>query len=410
MTTTYKDEVVAPGDAVSKLAHKINVRSYSNNTAMRVIPMQKGNFRGPVGHLWNEDLLMEMTHGVGHDWVLCEATENDGAGGKLGFHALADTEEAFEGAPWEMIAMTADDLARSGRFPAVLSNEMNVKRITADNLHLMKALLKGFERALKKAKLVSITGETAVMKRNVTCFCDTDDPSQLIVNWGATCLGLARKDLLITGEAIKPGLVVFGFHEKGYRCNGGTKFADIIIERWGPEPEKIVEAHDARAFAEDLATPSISYARAICKMVGWCDDGTAELKKYGEPLILGLAHITGGGVWKKFQEILPAGVGADLSAMPTPPRVLLEAQRYSQGYPSEIDDAECYGTFHGGCGMLGVCKESSFKEIKRIAASFGIKATKVGVTVASRAREIGIISRFLRKSGQYVYEKDMDSK
>jgi phosphoribosylformylglycinamidine cyclo-ligase len=398
-TESYKAEVIDPGDKASKLAHAVNIRSYSNNPAVQVIPMQPGNFRGPVGHKWSGDLPYEMARGEGDDWVVCEATENDGAGQKLGFHALAGTEAAFKGAAWEIIAMTADDLARSGRFPAIICNEINVKRITPENVHLMNALLRGYGIALRRANLVSITGETAVMKYNVTCRFDTGDPSQLIANWGATCLGLARKDLLITGEGITAGMTVFGFRERGYRCNGGGKLTEIIVNTWGPEPEKIAKSHHAKAFAEALTVPSMSYARAVCEMVGWRDDGTqTELRNP----ILALAHITGGGVWNKFREILPAGIGADLHSMPPPPPVLIAAQEYSFHTPKPVTDGECYGTFHGGCGMIGVCQPDQFKTIANIGRRCGITVNKVGETIASRKREVRIKSRFLNEHGRYV--------
>lgn len=161
---------------------------------------------------------------------------------------------------------------------------------------------------------------------------------------------------------------------------------------WGQKGvQDLLQNAEAREFARALCVPSQSYARTITRLVGWTDDGMA-----GNPLakINGIAHITGGGIWGKFVELLPAGVGAYLDSMPEPAPVLQRGWELSQGTPVQKSAWRAYETTHGGCGMLLVCQPEDVSTIIAEAAKDGIKAQVVGATTASEKRETIIESRF----------------
>lgn len=397
MVDRYKNEIIDPGDEASKLGKKICYQSHRNCRAVRVIPHQKGNFRGPVGFIWRHHILEMMQQvvekkGKVYDWTLAEEVENDGAGGKPQFFTLVGTQKVFAGLGWEIICMTADDFARSGRLPCVIDNEINAKRITRENFPLFAALMEGYGKALKQARLVNITGEVAIMKHSITAFCDTGEDDQLILTWGASCIGLAYKHMLLDGKKIKPGMPVVAFLEQGYRCNGGTFFTNLILQKFGPETERIRSNPGAMEFIERLTAPSISYAKTVCRLLGWKADGGVS----PEPLarITGIAHITGGGL-AKFKEILPKGVGAELYSMPKPPHVLYQAQDFSWETDLQLSDEQAHTTLHGGCGMILVCTDvKSAEKVIKEAAKDKIKAQVIGETVESSSRNVAIISRF----------------
>ena len=387
MLDLYKKEVIDPGDKASQMAKKICSQSFGNCKAITMVPHQPENFRGPVGFVWKPHILKKMMEckidpksGEIISWTMLEEVQNDGAGSKPQFFTLVADSEIFRGLGWEIIAMTADDFARSGMFPAVIDNEINVKNITKENTPALQALFEGYGSALEESNLVNITGEIAIMSHSITAFCDTDSSKQLVLTWGASCIGLAHKDLLIDNSKIKPGMTIVGFLEDGYRCNGGTLFTNLFLEKFGPNIQDIQRNPDAIKFARKLTTPSKSYAKTITRIVGWKLDG-----KVGTPLakITGIAHITGGGVWGKFGEILPQGVGAYLDSMPKPPEVLLQAQEMSRDIPGlQLTDRQAYGTFHGGCGMMIVAEtEEDANIIIKEAEKDGIRARIVGRTV-----------------------------
>ncbi len=396
LNDNYLKEVIDPGDRASKLAKEIGFLSHSNSKAIHVIAHQPDNFRGAVGFVWQRHILEEMlryqiTEGQVTDWTMAEEVENDGAGGKPQFFTLVGTPEAFRGLGWEVITMTADDFARSGRFPVVIDNEVNVKRITEGNFPLFQAMMEGYGEALKVSRLVNITGETAIMKHSITAFCDSGSDDQLILTWGASCIGLAHRSSLIDGSGIKSGQVIIGFWEPGYRCNGGTFFTNLILHKWGPTVQDVLQSSEARDFAQALTIPSQSYARTITSLLGWQPDGQKCEPKVN---ITGIAHITGGAVWGKFGELLPAGVGANLHSMPIPANALLQGYELSQGTPYALTPYQAYSTLHGGCGMLLACEPADADIIIGHAQADGIWAQVVGETTASEDREITIVSQF----------------
>lgn len=405
MSDDYAEKVIKPNDKASRLAHEINMASHRNCPAVKIVPHEPGNFRGAVGFLWNKHVLAEMAKakydsktGEVTEWVMLEEAETDGAGGKPQLCTLVGTEEAFLLLPWEVITMTKDDFGRTGRHACIIVNEVEMPRITDANFHLVQAVFRGFGDACKEAKLVSLTGETAIMVFSVTAFCDLHADDQLVMNWGATCLGLAHRDKLLDPRRIKAGMPIVAFWDHGYRCNGGTTLDNILMYVYGPETEKILQNMEAMDFARRLAVPSISYANLLDQIIGWHDDGMVYDTKIR---IAGIAHITGGGVWGKFGEILPEGVGADLNDMMDPAQVLLDAQRLSLNTPHSVSDWKGYGTLCGGTGMMVVPEtDADARAVCELAKRAGIRAEIVGHTVASADREIVIASRFLQKPGK----------
>jgi len=380
----------------SQLAKDICFQSHKNCKAVRVIPHQRKNFRGPVGFLWQPHVLELMKSASGSNWIMCEEVENDGAGGKPQFFSLIGTPEVFRGLGWEIITMVADDFARTGRMPCIIDNEVNVKRITKENFHLFKAMMEGYGQALQISNLVNLTGEVAIMKHSITSFCDTGDDSEIHLTWGASCIGLACNHRLIDGSKIKSGMPVVGFLERGYRCNGGTFFTNVLLAKFGPEIEKIRRDPEAMKFVKMLTAPSISYARTVCRLVGWRVNGSTTINPLAD--IRGIAHITGGGMGK-FVEILPKGIGAWLNSMPDPPEVLLQGQKFSQGTEFELSDLQAHTTLHGGCGMVLVCAdEKSADKVIKEAYKDGVNAKIIGKT--DNSGKVLIKSRFL--SGETI--------
>ncbi len=399
----YMEEVIEPGDRASRLAKEICFESHKNNPAVIVVPHQPGNFRGPIGWVWQKHILKQLAdydvdeNGGVTRWTMMEEKENDGAGGKLQFHALLGDAQTFYFAGWEILAMTADDFARSGRFPVVYANDLNIKQLTQENFHLFESLMRGYGHALGGIDGVNVTGEVAIMKNSVTAFCDDRSSTMLIVNWGASCVGLAHRDKLIDGSKIAPGMVIVGFWEPGYRCNGGTKLTNITQRHF--IEGKNDGLHD---FVAKCAKPSAIYAPLLTRVNGWRRDGSVGRSIVN---VAGNAHVSGGGIWEKLGDILPEGVGAHLHSMPVPAEILREAQEISWLYPDlRLSDWYAHSTFHGGCGMLVICHTTAdAMRLIHEAKKDNYIASVVGLTTASQDNEIIIHSRF--KEGKVLSSK-----
>ncbi|KKU45967.1 MAG: hypothetical protein UX62_C0023G0003 [Microgenomates group bacterium GW2011_GWA2_46_7] len=378
---SYNKEVVEPGDRASALARVICEKSFNNCKAAKIITSSgsgKDRFRLPTGILWRHAVLERML-----EKSIYETIGNDGAGGKPQFFALVGLPATFRNLGWEIITMTADDIARNGGFPVFMVNEINAKLITKENFKLFEAMMSGYASALAVAGLANPTGEIAIMRNSITAFCDNGTPDQLIMTWGGTCIGLQSKYMVLDGSRIEHGMPIVGFYEPGYRCNGGGQFTKIIINKWGTDVEEIKRNPEAMKFIRMLTIPSQSYARMISRMLGWKPNGDMDGKRTH---IAAVAHITGGGIWGKFREILPPGVGANLYDMPRPAPVLVKAWKLAQGTHLEMTPYDFFSTFHGGCGMLVVTNDP-YGVIKE-AQKDGVRAGIVGDTMKSPLREV----------------------
>jgi phosphoribosylformylglycinamidine cyclo-ligase len=184
-------------------------------------------------------------------------------------------------------------------------------------------------------------------------------------------------------------MTIVGFKDEGYRCNGGTKFTNIILDTWG---DGYASNAEAVAFIQEVVIPSRSYANTISRLNGWNLDGSLDTP----PVKLhGVAHITGGGIWSKLVEILPEGVGAHLDSMPEPASVLLEAQQLASKTDNSMSDFECHGTFHGGCGMMIACDDVDVDRIMQEAKADGHDPYVIGKTTASPDNEVTVLSQFM---------------
>jgi len=392
MVDKYNKEIVAPGDKVSKRARDTCVKSHNNNAAIEVILRQPGNFRGAVDIAWARHILEMMLAGK-MTWNI----QNDGAGGKPQFFTMIGTKEVFRHLGWEIIVMVIDDIARSGGFPVVFSNDVNAKSVTSENVHLVDAMFDGMDDILKQSNQVNTTGEFAIMKHSVTAFCDTSAKDQLILNWAGTGVGLSHADKIIDGSATKVGMPIVGFHEPGYRCNGGTMFTELILRHWAERDIKnIWENSEAMEFIKKLTIPSRSYAKTICRVNGWLPDGNI---RDSLACLVNNAHITGGGL-EKFKEVLPSGIGARIDNMPKPASVLLGAQLLSFSFPDlRMNDKQAHTTFHGGCGWMSVCATLEDAEILiNEAVKDGIQAQIIGETIQSEESHLFVKSRFLEEA------------
>ena len=385
----YHKEIVEPGDRFSELARKVCLESHENSPAIEILRGGE-NMRAMDGFAWNKCVQEAILRGD-----IREVFQSDGAGGKPQFFTLEGTSEVFAHLAWEIITMNADDVACRGGLPVMISSSnIDVKQITRENWHLCESLLKGFGSALDTSRLVLLTGETAVMPDSITAFCDTNDPSQFILTWNATCLGLAPSRVAAK-PPMQAGMTVIGFADEGYRCNGGTKMTSIIKKLWGTDPNEIMGTSISRAFVKALVEPSRSYAQTIAGLNGWRPDGTRTERSPAD--LRAIAHVTGGGVWSKLADVLPEGIGVDLHSMPLPPWVLEKAQELADKAGEPMTDRECYGTFHGGCGLLTICDRESVGLVLHEASEDGHIPYVVGETISSETSEIVITSRFADK-------------
>lgn len=381
----YREDVIDWGDHGSQYARRVCVESFKNSPAVQIFTAGTG-FRDGVSWNFSRPVLQGMMDGTIH-----QTGESDGAGGKPQFFALMNDVTTFSQLGWEIIVMDADDVARRFGLPVMMFNQVDTRGLNERNIHLFRAMMDGYGMALHKTQLVNPTGELAIMKTCITGLWSEGHPEMLVLTWNGSCLGFVQHPSPYSLERVVPDLPLVGLLDPSYRCNGGGIFARCISKEFGETAHEIMSNGRARQLLEQLTRPSVCFAPLISRLVGWKPDGTKN-----PPLvdIRGIAHITGGGILGKLPEILPDGVGAELDSLPVPPECMLWAQDVARGSDLKNDEA-CYRAFHGGPGMILVAGSTAdAMQIIREAADAGYVARLVGYTIASRAKEMVIESRF----------------
>lgn len=407
-TDRYAEEVISPGDQASRVAKEVGFKTHDYNHALTVFPLTPGNFRGQVGLSLKPHLLRMMLDNYNSDdtpkdtWTLIEVPQNDGCGGKPQFISLVNTEEAYRRIGHDLVAMAADDL--KGACPTYMVNEINCRYINETSLPLFQAVMDGYLEALGLAGMTNPTGETAILRDQLTAFSEWSERNQLIFTWGATCHGLLHREQNLADKFITGEMPIVGFFENGYRCNGGGLLTNLALGYYG-SVHKICDSAEAMAFVDKLTTPSVIHCRMLAEVMGWQLDDATFIGPQVD--VLALAHITGGGLLK-LQEALPAGIGAHLDKMPIPPAVLLEAQEMSwhDKIPDDlrITDERAHTSLNGGCGMMAVVPDpAEAGKLIMAAKPYGIRAEIIGYTELSPDKEISVVSQFGRSNGQMIY-------
>ena len=254
----------------------------------------------------------------------------------------------------------------------------------------MAELISGAEAFLEKlralgVKIYSGGGETA----------DVGDLTGAVVV-DSCAVAVMRRDKVITGQDIKPGLAIVGlssagkatyedFENSGIGSNGLTSARHDMLCSYYAEtyPETFDKNTDKKfvycgpyrledklegsnmTVGEALLSPTRTYAPVVMKII----------KKY-PGLIKGLVHCSGGGQTK----CLRFGRGVHFvkdNLMDVPPifKAIQKASRTS--------DKEMFEVYNMGHRMEVYCKKSDAKKVVEISELFGIKAQVVGYTEKS---------------------------
>jgi len=204
-----------------------------------------------------------------------------------------------------------------------------------------------------------VGGETATLRGIITGI------NRKGFDLAGTCLGVAKKDMLVLGDKITEGDKIIGLPSSGLHSNGYTLARKVLFEKYEIED---VFPWGKKVF-EELLRPTKIYVKPILKVLQ---------KNFKE--ITGLAHITGSGFLNLKRLNRNAGFLFD-NLLPIP-EIFKEIQR--QG---DVEDAEMFRTFNMGMGFAVIAREA--EGIITTLKDEGIDARVVG-KITSRAGVIEI--------------------
>ncbi|MDE2172370.1 MAG: hypothetical protein KGJ33_00250 [Patescibacteria group bacterium] len=347
---------LSAGDIFSEYAAEIGRASFGNSRFVQVIDQSGGHFRGQRG--WQYKNLPEGSYHVGG---------TDGIGTAT---ILVSAAGADETAASRLVAMTAGDLTRYGALPLVFLNTLEVKTLGEPRSKLFeryRTMMGGLGRYASEQHFVLMGGETAEMNDCVSSEI-TGDALKMYpaYNWSGAMVGVNHPDLRIDLAKVRPGQVIIALQDM-LGSNGGSlarRFLRQTFGRsWWLNPK-------ARATVAEMASPARLYDGFLTLMNGWYNEDFKPIVP-----VTAIAHLTGGGIRKKFFEdiLVRIGISAELDRLFLPPEFMLNC------YESQkLTDEEGYTFFSGGQRLLAVMAEEHAMRFTSSAVDHGIPARIVG--------------------------------
>ena len=263
----------------------------------------------------------------------------DGVGTKINICRIANDYTTIG---IDLVAMCVNDVIVCGAKPLYFLDYVSTQKIDDNVADIMVGILKGCEIA----GVELIGGETAEHYR------------QNEYDLAGFCTGIVEKSEVIDGSLIKPGDKVIGIESSGLHSNGYTLINDMLWRH------KISyrDSHIGKGTPE-LLTPTTIYAPIVKELLN-------------EVPILGMAHITGGGLFENLSRCLPDGLTAhiDYNSWRLPKlfnKIMLAG---------EIPEEEMKRVFNLGIGYCLVVPEDAVEETQSM---IGLQSWVIGDIITS---------------------------
>ncbi|MBI3564944.1 MAG: phosphoribosylformylglycinamidine cyclo-ligase [Elusimicrobia bacterium] len=258
-------------------------------------------------------------------WELVACT--DGVGTKLKLAFALDKHDTIG---IDLVAMSVNDLVCCGGKPLIFLDYYATGKL---DLKRSKKIIDGIMEGCRQGRCVLLGGETAEMPGMYP---------EGEYDLAGFAVGVVNRHEVIDGSKIFPGGLILGLPSSGRHSNGYSliraAFKGKDLARWG----------------KTLLTPTRIYVDEIMAL--------QEAFRKEERIILGLSHITGGGLVENVPRILPRGRKAVFrkSAWKRP-AVFDEIQKRGN-----VPEKEMWRTFNMGVGMVIVIRPDSLELAKRV--------------------------------------------
>ena len=245
----------------------------------------------------------------------------------------------------DLVAMCVNDVITCGAKPLYFLDYVSTKKIDGNIADIMVGILKGCEIA----GIELIGGETAEHGR----FSNDYDLAGF-------CTGIVEEGEILDGRMIKPGDVVIGIESSGLHSNGYSLINDMLWRHKIFYKKGYDDAIDPSPTPE-LLTPTRIYAPLVKELLD-------------EFPILGMAHITGGGLFENLSRCLPKGLTANIDWNAwTLPKIFTKIMM-----AGEIPEEEMKRVFNLGIGYCLVVPEEVASEVQLHIERFGYDSWIIG--------------------------------
>ena len=282
-----------------------------------------GMFKVPRGY--EEPILVSGTDGVGTKINMCRVF---GDWKTIGI---------------DLVAMCVNDVITCGAKPLYFLDYISTGKLSPIVDDIMEGVVTGCELA----GIELIGGETAEHPKCAPPFGHEDD-----IDLAGFCTGIVEKNEIIDGSLIKKGDKIIGIESSGVHSNGYSLINEMLWRH------KIYYKE-----TPELLTPTTIYAPIVNRL----------LKDFP---ILGMAHITGGGIPENLPRCIPDGLTAhvDYNSWKMPEifsKIMLAG---------EIPEEEMKKVFNLGVGYCLVVPEEVVEDVQSM---IGLQSWVIGDIISS---------------------------
>ena len=255
----------------------------------------------------------------------------DGVGTKIN---IASVARDYTTIGIDLVAMCVNDVITCGAKPLYFLDYISLNTINPVVDDIMTCIIKGCEIA----DIELIGGETA------------EHPRATSIDLAGFCTGIVEESEILDGSIIKPGDKIIGIESSGLHSNGYSIINDMLWRH------KIFYKE-----TPELLTPTTIYASLVEYLLN-------------EVPILGMAHITGGGIPGNLPRCLPEGLSVyvDYNSWPLPE---IFSKIMCAG---EIVEEEMKKVFNLGIGYCLIVPSETAVDTELIIDGHGLKSWVIG--------------------------------
>ena len=241
----------------------------------------------------------------------------------------------------DLVAMCVNDVITCGAKPLYFLDYISTGKLSPIVDDIMEGVVKGCDIS----QMDLLGGETAEHPKCAPPYGHEDD-----IDLAGFCTGIVEESEIIDGRLIKEGDVVIGIESSGIHSNGYSLINEMLWRHkiaWSDTPE--------------LLTPTTIYASLVEDL----------LKEFP---ILGMAHITGGGIPENLPRCLPKGLTVDIDYDSWErPKIFKKIQE-----AGEIEEEEMRKVFNCGIGYCLVVPSDAAVETELRIFGHGYKSCIIG--------------------------------
>ena len=258
----------------------------------------------------------------------------DGVGTKT---IIARKLKKFDTIGIDLLSACANDILVMGARPLTFLDYIANDKLKPD---IIEEIVSGMVNACQNTGVSLVGGETAEMP-------DTYLPGEHDLVGVIT--GVVEKNKIITGERIQSGNIVLGLPSSGLHTNGYSLARKLFFEIGGYDVHDTIPKLE-KSIGLTLLEPHINYTNHVFKTLNAKID------------VMGIAHITGGGMIENIPRILPDGCAVEIQKGSWPILPVFDVMQ-SLG---KVDKDEMFRTFNMGIGMVFIVDDKKVSTVKDV--------------------------------------------